>query len=392
MSTRSPSAGRLLHVISGLGAGGAEGMLGRLAPHLRALGWDQSVVSLQGTGPAAARLEAAGIPVSATTAVMSAFNLGALTDVVRAIRRSGADIIQGWMYHGNLASLAAGAGAPVVWGIRQCVYDLPAEKPMLRAVIRAGAIGSRWVDHTLYNSEVSRAQHQALGYGIKRSSVIPNGFETEALAPNGNVRDASRQYLGVATDQVVIGLTGRYHPVKGHDIFLRALAAMIPTRPNVMAVLVGAGTEASNRALQRSLACLGLTERVRLLGQRSDVATILQAFDIACCPSLSEAFPNVVGEAMAAGIPVVASDVGDVRHLLGGGGMLVPPGDAMALARVLGDLADRSPRERRESGLEGRRRIVADFSLDRVAELYSNVYANVLASPFIHSHPDHPHE
>ena len=381
-ASAATSPRRMVHVITGLGAGGAEGMLGRLAPRLQALGWEQSVISLRGRGPAAVALDSAGIEVLNTRPV-TAFALRGLAHIAWAVRHADAALIQGWMYHGNLASLLARSGAPVVWGIRQCVYDLRAEKPGLRAVIHAGAFGSRWVDHTVYNSMISRNQHGALGYRIEQSTVIPNGFDVERLAPDSNAREASRQMLDVRPDQVVIGMMSRYHPVKGHDIFFRALA-VVAAGDEVVAVLAGSGTDSSNRVLMQQITSLGLSQRVRLLGHRADAESLMQAFDIACCPSLSEAFPNVVGEAMTAAIPVVATDVGDVPWLLGAGGSLVPPGDPETLAQALADLVKAPPELRRAIGLEGRRRVIDLFSLDRVAERYNDVYTTALANRASH--------
>src|SRR5690606_34094365 len=135
---------------------------------------------------------------------------------------------QGWMYPGNLAAQVARGFChgrpPVVWDVQHSVYSLAAEKPMTAAAIRLGALVSSRVAAIVYPSAASAEQHEALGYDPRRTRLIPNGFDTDLFRPSIADRGAFRARLGLATDDPVIGLVARYHPMKDHGTFLRAAA------------------------------------------------------------------------------------------------------------------------------------------------------------------------
>ena len=164
--------------------------------------------------------------------------------------------------------------------------------------------------------------------------------------------------------------------MKDHAGFLAA-AAIASVRPEVHFVLAGAGTE----TLVDEVVALGLSGRTHLLGERSNVLALMQGFDIHCLSSaFGEGFPNVIGEAMACGVPCVSTDVGEAAAIVGNCGLIVPPGDPQALSRALIDMVDRGAETRAELGLAARARIAAKYALPRVIERYQEIYCELLAS------------
>lgn len=379
-ATVTSSPMRITHVITGLNTGGAETALCRLLETLRAPVFEHVVVALGGVGSLSARV----------SAVAELHHLGItrsrprprdLWRLRRILRASATDVIHGWMYHANIAaSLAAiKLGLPLLWGIRQSLYDIEMERRLTRLVINVGARLSGRPQYILYNSVVSAHQHEVAGYDSNRTKVIPNGFDTVAFQPDDSARLHIRAELMVPDDALLIGLVARVHPMKDHVNFLRAASVFVEQHPDAYFVLVGDGADVSNTSLAELAAELGLLERLRWCGRRTDVAAINAALDIACSSSSwGEAFPNAVGEAMACGIPCVATDVGDIPQIIGDTGVVVPARDAGALAAGWAQLAALDSSARRALGMRARQRIVDRYSLEAVGQQFADLYASLI--------------
>jgi glycosyltransferase involved in cell wall biosynthesis len=297
-------------------------------------------------------------------------------------RRLKPDLIQGWMYHGNLAASLAGAFAPksvpVLWNIRRASCSLEHDKPLTRIIIKSGARLSGLPAKILYNSRMGAAQHKDFGYRADKTLVIPNGFDTALFAPSAEARGDVRLELGVGKDAILIGLVGRYSPEKDHANFLRGGALLLKSCPDVSFVLLGRGCDKENRALGELIRDLGIVERVYLLGERHGIPRITAALDIASSSSFEEGFSNVVGEAMACGVPCVVTDVGDSAWIVGETGRVVPPRDSEALCAAWRELVEMGSAARRALGVKARRRIEERFSIHRIAQQYEKAYEEQL--------------
>lgn len=377
---------RVLHVITGLGTGGAEMMLVKLLSARQQGGIEGAVVSLTGQGGIVGpRLNELGIAVEALEMRRSPLSLFRLSRLLSVTQRFRPHLIQGWMYHGNLAASAAGAltssPIPILWNIRQTLYRLSDERRLTQAVIRVSAAFSRRPAAILYNSRLGAAQHEAIGYDCTKRVVIPNGFDCDQFRPSAEARRDVRQELGLAPDTMLIGLIARYHPMKGHGVFLTAASLLAREHAGLRFVLVGRGVTAGQPALARSLEELRLRDRVFLLGERSDVPRITAALDVACSSSVwSEGFSNAMGEAMACGVPCVATDIGESREILGNTGVIAPANDPAALAQGIGRIVAERVEQRRARGLHARARVEQMFSLGRVAEQYHELYRDRVRS------------
>jgi glycosyltransferase involved in cell wall biosynthesis len=168
--------------------------------------------------------------------------------------------------------------------------------------------------------------------------------------------------------------------MKDHPTFLEAAAVLATTRPEVCFVLVGAGTEPANRALAKIIAGRRIGDRVRLLGERNDMAAIYAALDLTTLSSAcGEGFPNVLGEAMACGLPCVATDNGGAAELLGGTGTVVPPRDPGALAAAWDGLIALGPEARGSRGRAARARIIRYYGLGSTVARYESLYEDIAA-------------
>jgi glycosyltransferase involved in cell wall biosynthesis len=371
---------KVLHAITGLGQGGAEAVLYRLACASPTI--QHEVVSLTGEGHYGPRLRASGIPVHALDHSRGRIGLGGLLALRRRIDEARPDVVQTWMYHANLVGGLVARCAPrrpVVWGIRHSDLTRRTLSASAHAAARICAPLSRRVPQAIVccSAEAARA-HQAIGYRAAKFAIIPNGYDLTRFAPNDEARARVRAELGVASDEVLLGMVARWHPVKDHETLLRALAQLRGLAERIRCVLVGGGMLHANRALEARIVELGLGDRVILAGPRDDVPAVMNALDVHVLSSAGEAFPNVVAEAMACGTPNVVTAAGDTAHIVGDVGWVVPPRDPGALAQAIATaLRALACRDRVQLRRRCRARIEENFSLDRMVAAYVDLWGRV---------------
>jgi glycosyltransferase involved in cell wall biosynthesis len=300
---------------------------------------------------------------------------GALLWLRRMVSAARPDVVQGWMYHGNIAAtLASTKRLPVVWGIHHALHDLRGEKPLTRALVRLGPLLSSRVRKIIYCARVSQHQHEALGYPAGKSLYIPNGFDCNRFKPDVDACGALRTELGLPADALLVGHAGRFHPVKNHAGLIAAFGAATKAHSEAWLLLAGAGVTPDNAQIMRMIEAAGIAGRVKLLGERKDMPRFFAALDVHVLASRSEGLPNVLGEAMACGVPCVTTDVGDSAAMVAETGKVVPPGGQQSLAVALEDMLRLPAHVRQSLGEQARSRIMAEYSLMAVAERYARLY------------------
>ena len=365
---------RIAFITTSLDPGGAETALVALVLGLTALGARTSVIALRGSGRLAECLRAGGIPVTTLGATSAATALVALPRVPAEVRRFKPDVVQGWMYHGNLVASAVRpfCRGRLFWGIRQALGALDRESPATNRLIRLGARLSHRPDGIIYNSTRARRDHEDAGYAVARGTVVPNGFGTAKLHPDDDIRARFREKLELSESSVLVGHVARFHPIKDHATFLHAAAGMSDLRARF--VMAGRGVDASNAELTGLIERLGLKDRVTLLGEADEVDAVLPGLDVLCVSSRSEAFPNVIGEAMSCGVTCVTTDVGDAAQIVGETGNVVPAGDPARLAESLRSMVQMDTETRIRLGRAARQRIIEHYSLDSMIDQYQRIY------------------
>ncbi|MFO1496837.1 MAG: glycosyltransferase [Verrucomicrobiota bacterium] len=375
---------RILHVVSGLLGFGCEGVLFRV---LRGSAKDyrHAVVSLAGEGPIADDIRALGIQVRTLNMANNGSGLLRLSGLIQVLREVRPDIVQGWMYHANvLGGLCARfAGCdPVVWGLRNGAGDLTRMRRMTRFTIRVGAYLSRVVPRVILScSRRACENHERLGYDGRKMVVIPNGYDLEHFHPDAVKREGWRRQLQVGLDVPLVGLVARWDPIKDHETFLMAARRAKEAIPRMSFLLAGKDIVPQNQALMAVLDKTGMRDKVILVGEARDVAGLMNCLDLLVLASRSEAFPNVLAEAMACGVPCASTDVGDAAHIVGDSGWIVRPGAERELSGAILAAMKEPETEKVARRRRARTRIESEFSLGRMVEAYQLVWNSLVAAP-----------
>jgi glycosyltransferase involved in cell wall biosynthesis len=367
----------VVHVITGLKLGGAEGVLVRLVTQTGAE-FEHVVISLRDQGHYGRVLSDAGIHVYEAGIGVSRGFSGGLVHLVRLIRRERPAIVQTWLYHADvLGGIAARlAGVPVIWNIRNTGLDPTAVSRSARLAAWLSARISRLVPEAIVcNSVTSREEHIRRGYRRDSWCMIPNGCDTREYCPDARLRELMRSKLAVDDSHVVIGCVARWDPQKDHLTLLKAVRIAGEHWPQLRLVLAGPDMDTSNEVLLEHIRAADLGNRTVLLGVCNDVPALMNALDVHVLSSLGEAFPNVVVEAMACGVPCVVTDVGDAAHIVGDSGWIVPSRNPSALADAIGEALHACRAEAVSARKERcRARVMQNFGFQRMLEAYMEVW------------------
>lgn len=379
---------KIVHLITDLSTGGAEKMLAKLLSGMDHSRFRNVVVSLTDRGVLGDSIRALGVPLHTLgmgrgrPSPLAAWRLWYL------LRRERPVLLQTWLYHADLLGLICGrlAGIPrIVWNLRCSNMDMGQYSALSALVVRVLARLSQYPDAVLVNSETGRQVHEQLGYRPRHWELIPNGFDLDRFRPDPDIGAAFRRELNIPAGSFLVGMVARLDPMKDHGTFLKAATLLSRDHPEARFVLVGRDVRQGNEALVRLVKENGLDGRVHLLGERTDVERILPGLDLATLTSaFGEGFPNVLGEAMACGLPCVATDVGDAGAIIGDTGLLVPPRDPMALATAWWRVLDLGPEGRAQLGALARRRVEEHYSLVRVIRRYETLYEEMAGQVAAH--------
>ncbi|MBE3066496.1 MAG: glycosyltransferase [Chloroflexi bacterium] len=375
---------KIMHLITGLNTGGAEVSLYRLLGHMDHSRFENRVISLILVGEIGEKIRALGIPVTSLGLRPGQFSLGALWSLVRELRSDRPDILQTWMYHADLLGLLAAKLSgiqQVVWNIRSSNMDTSQYRKLTGLVIRLCSLLSGLPRAVIVNSHAGQEFHTDFGYHPRRWVLIPNGMDLDRFHPDEDARFSVRAEFGLDLQTVVIGMLGRYDPMKGHTDFLHAAGLLIRSGVDAHFLLAGQAVSPDNETLKALILEEGLAGRVHLLGQREDIYRLDAALDILAMSSVfGEGFPNVVAEAMACGVPCAVTDVGDAASLVADTGRVVPPRDPAAMADAWMTLVRSGAEYRHRLGESARRRVVDNFSIEKTVITYEALYSELTAS------------
>jgi glycosyltransferase involved in cell wall biosynthesis len=371
-----PVVTKVVHIISGLTRAGAQIMLAKLVSAMDRSEFLNVIVSLTDVNAVGQQLRSAGFQVHALNMKRGRLSLGSIARLSRFLKASKPDVVQTWLYHADLT----GGVAALLAGHRQIVWNVRTGS------FKGGKIQTYWVmklcsvlssflpKRIVFCSNKSRELHLTAGYSRRKAILIPNGIDLGTWTPSLDARTRLRRALGVSENAVVVGHAARFHPQKDHEGFVQAAASAHEQEPSLRFILCGDDVHSQNETLVNAVGATGKPEIFTLLGPRDDMPQLMNAFDFFCLSSFSEAFPNVLLEAMACGIPCVTTDVGDARYIIGDTGVCVPPRNVVKLADAIVKMAQMKPNRRTTLGEQARKRAMKDFDILQISNRYATLY------------------
>lgn len=372
---------RLLNVVPTLLTGGTETQFMTLARALNPDRFDLQFACLRHWGPFVDELAARGIPLTEyrVTTFRSLNALRQQARLSRDARRHGIDIVHSYSFYGNVFAIPpARLSAPVVVAsVRdRGLYLTPMQQRVQRHICRLA-------DRVLVNAQAVKDWLVNDGFPASRISIIANGVDISRFQARANPI-ALRRSLGLPDAARLVAVVSRLHKLKGIEDFLHAAAMVAAAHSDVHFLVVGEPSPVDDVAYLNGLSALadglGIGNRVTFTGRRDDVPALLSAVDVSVMPSLNEALSNVLLESMAAGAPVVATDVGGTTEALedGRSGIVIQPADPPALAAAIDRLL-RDPELARALGARARQTIADRFSLERMVASTAAIYEELLA-------------
>jgi glycosyltransferase involved in cell wall biosynthesis len=357
---------KILFIARQLNIGGAERQLVTLANELAARGHEIVIASYYPGGALSKKLDTSRVRLISLDKRSRWDVFSFCFNVVRVVRREKPAVVHGWMYTQNVIATIGKIFNPKVklfWCIRSSnLSDMLdwLENTTVWVQNRLSGLA----DCVVVNSQAGL--EYAVSDGIPREKLrfIPNGIDTDLFYPDLAERQRVRAEWGVSDSEKIIGNVSRFDPIKNHPFFLRAAAKIAAEFPNVRFVCVGHGKAAYLESLQAQAGALGIADKVMWVQARPDIRAMYNALDVFCSTSLSEGFPNVIGEAMACGRRCVVTDVGDSKLLVDDTGAAVPSNDVEALTAAL-----RHELEAPEAlNLAARQHILDNFTVAHLAE------------------------
>lgn len=323
---------RIIHIITGLGSGGAENMLYKLLKYSDSKKYYHEVISLIDEGVIGEKIRDLGVNVHSLN--ISKMNI---IKVFLDARRMCKDfeIISTWLYHADIFGFIVAKlllKKKIVWNIRHSNLDKNANKKLTLVIVRINSLLSRFVDCITYNSNKAYETHNMIGYINNEHNIIPNGFELDKFKFSSDSRKERRIQLDVNDQEKMIITVGRWDIQKDYYTLFKAMNELALKNFNFKLCIVGTNLDYFNEELVKLVNNSNLRDNIMLLGRREDIPELLSAADIYLSTSLGESFSNAIGEAMACELPCIVTDVGDSSIMVGKFGAVVPPGNYLMMA------------------------------------------------------------
>jgi glycosyltransferase involved in cell wall biosynthesis len=315
-------------LIRSLDYGGAQRQLIQLAKGLHQNDHSSSVILLYSNGHLQKELDRSGVLIRSLNKSGRWDVFGFILRLIRILQKDQPDAVYAFLDVPNLLAVILKPLFPrikMIWGVRASNMDLSRYNWIASLTYWFECRLSRFADLIIVNSRSGFDHAAANGFPKNKMVVIPNGIDTERFYPDPSERQRVRKEWGLSENDKLIGLVARLDPMKDHPTFLRAAALLAKKREDVRFVCVGDGPANYRHELYALTKELGLADRVMWTGARADMPAVYNALDIATSSSsYGEGFPNVIGEAMACGVPCVVTDVGDSGWIVGNSDAIVP--------------------------------------------------------------------
>ena len=372
---------KVLHIITGLNKGGAETLLCNLCEYDNQ--FKHTIISLSDTQDCELSFSKKNIKVYSLNFPDGKIKISGIYELYRLIKKLDPDVVQTWMIHadfiGGIVARLAGINN-IFWGVHHTILFHGSVKWSTILILKFNAILSHLIPKKIvYCAEKSRSAQESIGFKKSKGIVIQNGYDVQKFSKNPDLGKSFREELRISDNAFVIGHVSRYDPLKDQDTLIEAFDILKKYRLDFTAVLIGKNLDTNNHDLVRKIEEKELSGCIHLLGMRDDIPVVMNAIDLFVLSSISEAFPNVLNEAMACGVPCISTNVGDAALILKNTGWIVPPKNSKLISNAIID-AEAEFRSKNPLWLirknECHKIINENFSLHKMTEKYKKLWSN----------------
>ncbi len=369
----------ILHIITGLGDGGAEHTLFKICKYDNIN--KHIVISLKSPEKYFSLLKKIGVDVySLNLNFYSFFKVFSLIKLIRFLKP---DIVQTWLVHadfiGGIAARLSGV-KKIIWNVRYSNLEFGKTKIITILIIKILAKLSYIIPQSIVIvSKRAIKIYENVGYDKKKLIFIPNGYDLSILMPNEFEKISFKKNNNISTKIPLIGNVARYDPKKDHLNLLKALLIIKSKKINFHCILVGTGIDKNNLKLVQEIKKLNLSNHIKLMGQKDNIYSVMNGLDIYVqSSSYGEGFPNVVAESMACGTPCVVTDVGDSSFIVGETGWVAKPNNHIKLAiEIEKAILENGSKKSMKRSKETRLRIENNFDIQKMITKYNELWNNV---------------
>jgi glycosyltransferase involved in cell wall biosynthesis len=366
---------KILILTSNLAQGGAQRQITILARSMAELGHEVGIATMYPGGVLESELTATNVQIFPLNKRGRWDAVGFLFAIHKVLRTFRPDIFQTFLTVPNVIGSIFRpllGKIPLVWGVRNSDMDMDRYDALTRLFAKLEVLLSRSCDLAIANSHVGLKVYAGKGFRPKRFEVVENGIDTERFRCRSDQRKRLRSLWDIPEGAKLCLTVGRMDPMKDYDTLLSSIRYW-PT--NSFLAIVGSGITEATSKIRSATDQLGVGARVRLLGSMNDVENAYSAADaFVLSSSFGEGFSNVVAEAMSCRLPVVATDVGDTRRIIGPCGRIVPARNPEALGHAVADVLAQGKTE----DPDPRSRIISSYSVSRMVERTLQLYEEAL--------------
>ncbi|KWU02526.1 glycosyl transferase family 1 [Vibrio toranzoniae] len=374
---------KILHVITGLGDGGAEATLVRLC--LADKKNEHIVISLMDSGKYGQYLKDNYVTVEVLNMPKGKVTLKGIIKLYKDIKRIAPDVVQTWMYH---ADLIGGVTARILgikninWGVHHSDLTPANSKKSTIFIAKICSYLSYFIPKNIIFCADSAARvHRKIGYSKRKIKIIYNGYDIKLFDRNNNYSASVKKEFHISEGTILLGMVSRFHPFKDHENLIKALGFLKRKGYSFKCILAGAGMLPGNKSLENWIRCSNVEDEVLLIGSRNDIPRIMNGIDIHLLSSSSEAFPNVLNEAMACGTPCVTTNVGDAAVIVGKTGWVTNAMDPINFSKLIEEAIDEMTLNSKlweKRCLASRVRIIENYTVQLMKEKYVSVWLDEL--------------
>ena len=375
---------KIIHIINNLSTGGAERMLFNLISCIHMNSFDISVFSLQGKGELSVEIEKLGIPIFYFGIFRKRDFVFKFLKLMLAIIKFKPDLVQTWLYQSNIIGGVATkivSSSKIIWSLHATILKPGLTKKSTKFIIKLSSILSGFIpDKIICCSHSSYNDHKVIGFKENKMIVIPNGINTTEYNFTNSNEFYLNSKLNIINEKVkYIGMVGRYHKMKRHDIFFHAAKIVSDKYPFLRFIICGYKINKTNQVLMKLINSFEIGTKIYLLDNITTMPELYSSLDVlVTTSSYGEAFPLTICEAMACKIPVLSTDVGDSAYIINDLNMIIPINEPILLAEKIEKIILLDTMSLNKIGEKNRTRIKNLFDINEVAKLYKNQYLQLL--------------